>query len=232
VRFIIWFSLQRDIFHPGVWVQKLYIGCSKVLHLRTQRNSQSRSWISADTGCWACNWARIRNRLRSPGIDSKESILKGWESIPGFLKGLQIRALGTICTVCDAPSVFYIVPIFLSVKYTRKRMDKFRVAPRSIPITQPSFREKSKTLASSENNKSIVPFNPVGQCCGSGAKGSVCVLGLLNPDTDPLVKGPDPDHSVIKQNSNKILDSYCLWLLYDLLSLKNDVNVPLKSNKQ
>jgi hypothetical protein len=34
-------------------------------------------------------------------------------------------------------------------------------------------------------------------------------LGLLNPDSDPLVRGTDPDTSIIKQNSNKNLNSYC-----------------------
>jgi hypothetical protein len=38
------------------------------------------------------------------------------------------------------------------------------------------------------------------QCCGSG---SVCVLGLLDPDPDPLVRDtyrdPDPNSSFIKQ---------------------------------
>jgi hypothetical protein len=38
--------------------------------------------------------ARICKRLRSPGIDSKEAMPPaGRESIPGLLKGLQIRAL-------------------------------------------------------------------------------------------------------------------------------------------
>jgi hypothetical protein len=37
------------------------------------------------------------------------------------------------------------------------------------------------------------------------------VLGLLDPDSDPLVTGmdPDPDPSIIKQNSKKNLDFYC-----------------------
>jgi hypothetical protein len=39
--------------------------------------------------------------------------------------------------------------------------------------------------------------------------------------------GPDPDPSIIKQNSKKSLDP-----TLDLLSLKNYVNVPSKSNKQ
>jgi hypothetical protein len=37
--------------------------------------------------------ARICKRLRSPGIDSEESIPPGWKSIPGLIKGLQIQAL-------------------------------------------------------------------------------------------------------------------------------------------
>ena len=57
-------------------------------------------------------------------------------------------------------------------------------------------------------------------------------LGL--PDPDPLVRGmdPDPDPSIIMQNSKKNLDSYYFVTLFDFLSLKNDVNVPSKSNKQ
>jgi hypothetical protein len=35
------------------------------------------------------------------------------------------------------------------------------------------------------------------QCCGYGSVGSVCFLGLLYPD--PLVRGTDPDPSIIKQ---------------------------------
>ncbi len=52
------------------------------------------------------------------------------------------------------------------------------------------------------------------------------VLGL--PDPDPLVRDTDPDPSITSKNSKKNIDSY--W--YDFLSLKNDVNVPSKSNKQ
>ncbi len=43
---------------------------------------------------------------------------------------------------------------------------------------------------------------------------------------------PDPDPSIIKKNSQKTWIPTVLWLLYDFLSLKNDVNVPSKSNKQ
>jgi hypothetical protein len=61
-------------------------------------------------------------------------------------------------------------------------------------------------------------------------------LGL--PDPDPLVRGmdpdpaPDPDLSSSCKNSKKNLDSYYFVTLFDFLSLKNDVNVPSKSNKQ
>jgi hypothetical protein len=49
-------------------------------------------------------------------------------------------------------------------------------------------------------------------------------LGL--PDSDLLVRdtAPDPDPSIIKQNSKKNLNSYCF-----VTSLKTDVNVPSKS---
>ncbi len=42
---------------------------------------------------------RICKHLRSPGIDSEESNPPGWKSIPGLLKGSQIRAL-VFFTVC------------------------------------------------------------------------------------------------------------------------------------
>jgi hypothetical protein len=63
-------------------------------------------------------------------------------------------------------------------------------------------------------------------------------LGL--PDPDPLVRGMDPvpdptldsDPPIIKKNSKKNLDAYYLVALFYFLSLKNDVNVASKSNKQ
>jgi hypothetical protein len=57
------------------------------------------------------------------------------------------------------------------------------------------------------------------------------VLGLPNPD--PLVRGMDPypDPSSCKNSKNN-LDSYYYVTLFDFLSLKNDVNVASKSNKQ
>jgi hypothetical protein len=43
-------------------------------------------------------------------------------------------------------------------------------------------------------------------------------LGL--PDPDPLVKGVDPDPSVIQQNSKKNLDSYCFVTSFGLFILE------------
>jgi hypothetical protein len=57
---------------------------------------------------------------------------------------------------------------------------------------------------------------------------------LSLPDPDPLVRGmdSDPDPSIIMQNSKKNFDSYYFLSFFDFLSLKNDVNVPSKSDKQ
>jgi hypothetical protein len=50
-------------------------------------------------------------------------------------------------------------------------------------------------------------------------------LGLLGPD-------PDRDPSIIKKEiARKTLIPSVLLLFYDVLSLKNDVNVPSKSRK-
>jgi hypothetical protein len=67
------------------------------------------------------------------------------------------------------------------------------------------------------------------QCCGSGSGGSGMFLG--HPDS--LFRDSDPFFSVIRQ----ILvekHGFLLFflLLYEFLSLKNDGNVPSKSNKQ
>jgi hypothetical protein len=62
-------------------------------------------------------------------------------------------------------------------------------------------------------------------------------LGLQDPDPDPLVKGmdpaPDPEprygsEKIVRKN----LDFYYFVTLFDFLSVKNDVIVPSKSNKQ
>jgi hypothetical protein len=56
-------------------------------------------------------------------------------------------------------------------------------------------------------------------------------LGLPVPDL--LIVGMDPDPgSIIMQNSKKNLDFYYFVTLFDFLPLKNDINVPSKSNKQ
>ncbi len=65
------------------------------------------------------------------------------------------------------------------------------------------------------------------------------LLDLLDPDPDSLVRNmdPDPDSALdpktsIIQKSKKNLNSYYSVTPFDLLSLKNDVHVFLKSNKQ
>jgi hypothetical protein len=57
------------------------------------------------------------------------------------------------------------------------------------------------------------------QCCGSGSTGSTCLLWIrILPSSC--------------KNSKKNLYSYFLNTLFDFLSLKNDVNLASKSNKQ
>ncbi len=57
-------------------------------------------------------------------------------------------------------------------------------------------------------------------------------LGLLDPD--PLVRCMDPFRILLSssKNSKKNLDSYYFVTPFDFLSLKNDVHVASKSNKQ
>jgi hypothetical protein len=58
-------------------------------------------------------------------------------------------------------------------------------------------------------------------------------LGLLAPD--PLVRSTDPDPTLFIIQANIIRKTFILTVLttfFDFLSLKNDVNVPSKSNKQ
>jgi hypothetical protein len=43
---------------------------------------------------------------------------------------------------------------------------------------------------------------------------------------------PNPDPSIIMQDSKKNLDSYYFATLFDFLSLKNNDNVPSKRNDQ
>jgi hypothetical protein len=61
---------------------------------------------------------------------------------------------------------------------------------------------------------------------------TVEVLGLLFSDSDSLVKGMDPILLSSSKNSKKNLDSFCFVISFLILSVKNDVNVPSKSNKQ
>ncbi len=81
--------------------------------------------------------------------------------------------------------------------------------------------------------------------CGGGSSVSDAdppdprVFGLPDPDPDPLVKDMDPESKIwIRillsscKNNEKNLESYYFVTLFDFLSLKNNVNVPSKSNKQ
>ncbi len=59
------------------------------------------------------------------------------------------------------------------------------------------------------------------------------IISVADPDPpDPHVfEPPDPVPSIsMQKNSKKNLDSYYFVTLFDFLSLKNDVNVPSKSN--
>jgi hypothetical protein len=63
------------------------------------------------------------------------------------------------------------------------------------------------------------------------------VLCLPDTDSDPLVRGmdPDPDTGNFYHQAKivkKTLIPTVLWLLLDFLPLKIDVNVPSKGNKQ
>ncbi len=44
------------------------------------------------------------------------------------------------------------------------------------------------------------------------------VLGL--PDPDPLVRGKDPDHSILKENSRKNLDTLCFFDFFMTMTQK------------
>jgi hypothetical protein len=57
-------------------------------------------------------------------------------------------------------------------------------------------------------------------------------LGIPDTDPDPLVWGTVRIRILLSssKNSKKNLDPTVLWLLYDILSLKNDVNVASESN--
>ncbi len=66
---------------------------------------------------------------------------------------------------------------------------------------------------------------------------STCITAICVADPDPSVfgppgygSGPDPYHQA--KIVRKTLTPTGLLLLFDFLSLKNDVNVPSKSNKQ
>ncbi len=99
----------------------------------------------------------------------------------------------------------------------------FRSADGVLPTTQVPISFRKKTF-------------PLGQCCGT------------DPNSDPDLSKHDPyvfePSGSVSQRSgsrsfyheakivSKTLIPTVLWLIFDFLSLKNDVNVPSKRNKQ
>jgi hypothetical protein len=94
-------------------------------------------------------------------------------------------------------------------------------------------------------------LNSLKKGVGSGVgSGSIIQSSVVDPDPDPpdpRVFGPPGSGSTSQRygcgsgsgsfyqhakNSKKNLDSYYFVTLFDFISLKNDVNVPSKSNKQ
>ncbi len=58
---------------------------------------------------------------------------------------------------------------------------------------------------------------------------------LYLPDTDPLVRGTDPESGCFYHRAKmvrKTLTPTVLWVRYDFLPLEYDENVPAKSNEQ
>ena len=69
------------------------------------------------------------------------------------------------------------------------------------------------------------------QCSGSGSVGTICFwaswIRIRISNLYVRIRILPPTSKKFKKN----LDFYCLWLLNDFLSLKNDVNVPSERNK-
>ncbi len=70
---------------------------------------------------------------------------------------------------------------------------------------------------------------PSFQYCGSG---TVCFWASWIRIRIITHRGMEPEPSNIRQKWKKTLDSYCFVTFLGFLSLKNDENVPTKSNKQ
>jgi hypothetical protein len=102
--------------------------------------------------------------------------------------------------------------------------DWIRIQQRLDPNTDHDF---AKCLGADPDSANLDPrhcfYYSILQCCGSGSTGSTCFRAswirlriLLS----------------LCKNSKKNLDSYLFVTPVDFLSLKNDVNVATKSNKQ
>jgi hypothetical protein len=61
-------------------------------------------WASLNRAWALYFWARICKHLRSPGIDSKEPIPSGWESISRLFKGFTYSGSVLFTTVCTETS--------------------------------------------------------------------------------------------------------------------------------
>ncbi len=76
-----------------------------------------------------------------------------------------------------------------------------------------------------------MPYSSV--TLGRGSPGEIPADSVEDPD--PLVRGPDPAPDPFYHQPKivrKTLIPTVLWLLYDFLSLKRDVNLASKSKKQ
>jgi hypothetical protein len=83
------------------------------------------------------------------------------------------------------------------------------------------------------NNAFKVQLNP-SQCCGSGSTGSTCFwasrIRIRIHWSEVWIRIRILLSS--RKNRKKNLDSYYFVTIFDILFLKNDVNVPSKSNMQ
>jgi hypothetical protein len=78
------------------------------------------------------------------------------------------------------------------------------------------------------NRRDTVPFN--NQCYGYGSVGSIRFWASKIQIRHYLYKSNGILPLSSKKKERKTLISTVLWLLYDFLSMKTDVNVPLLSN--
>jgi hypothetical protein len=95
------------------------------------------------------NWAQICKRLRIPGIDSKELIPPGWESILGLsLKGTQIGAQSSCwCLLKQVCAVLVILPCLQ------------RKAKNFMPLTRAGHQLWKKWVTTDTDDQQPTPDN-------------------------------------------------------------------------